>query len=74
MYLWAYDKDDPRWVVYRFVWTKPNMPDVVFLCWQRSIRHKNSLERPPGLPDCPGFHGERGTVNQFLTLLSVMTP
>src|SRR5215510_6521167 len=28
--LWAYNKDDPRWVVYRFVWTKPNMPDVVF--------------------------------------------
>jgi hypothetical protein len=28
--LWAYDKDDPRWVVYRFVWTKPDMPDVVF--------------------------------------------
>src|SRR5262245_24846621 len=28
--LWAYDKDDPRLVVYRFVWTKPNMPDVVF--------------------------------------------
>jgi hypothetical protein len=28
--LWAYDKDDPPWVVYRFVWTKPNMPDVVF--------------------------------------------
>src|SRR5215469_13722919 len=28
--LWAYDKDDQRWVVYRFVWTKPNMPDVGF--------------------------------------------
>ena len=28
--LWPYDKDDPRCVVYRFVWTKPNMPDVVF--------------------------------------------
>ena len=26
------------------------------------------------LPDCPGVRAERGTVNQFLKLLSVMTP
>jgi hypothetical protein len=79
--LWAYDKDDPRWVVYRFVWTKPNVPDVGFyvgsglnLSGPKLSGIKNSLGSPPGLPDWPGFHAERGTVNQFLKLLSVMTP
>ena len=28
--LWNYDKDDPRWVVYRFVWTAADTPEVVF--------------------------------------------
>src|SRR5207247_922021 len=28
--LWSYDRDDRRWVVYRFVWTRPTAPEVVF--------------------------------------------
>lgn len=28
--IWEYDVEDPRWVIYRFVWETPGIPWVVF--------------------------------------------